>query len=79
MVEKDVTEKSAYDYVIKGKEVPPEVIEATLARQQELKTILAKHHMNNIWSVLKIKYIFHGPRTTRLPVMPGREWKGVFR
>ena len=42
MTERKITELSAYDYVIKGKDAPPEVIEATLARQQELKTILAK-------------------------------------
>ena len=42
MKERIKTDDSAYDYVIKGKEPPLEVIEATNARQQELKTFLAK-------------------------------------
>jgi len=33
---------SAYDYVIKGKEVPKEVDEATIARINELKSTIAK-------------------------------------
>jgi len=38
MVEKVDTDKSAYDYIIHGKEPPPEVIEATLMRLEGLKT-----------------------------------------
>ena len=42
MTERIKTDDSAYDYVIKGKEPPSDVIEATNARQQELKNFLTK-------------------------------------